>query len=261
MTKRTIPVLLLMLLVPVAQSGCGSSDGKSAVPDGAVHDGGINSDTRQATDVGGKPDVAITLDTNSVDGGGSMDVPMQLDTGGLDVHTAVDAGALDVHTAVDAGAVDAHGLDGSRAIDAGTGPSQGVDAATLDGGQSRTTVTATLYNPDLQTILGGPATAVVGASNPTFPNGSILGNTAFEINVTSSQIVYRPLANVNYSGGTFNGFVFVFANAPTILGVTLDPASNFTPTKISFTGSSVSLNLSGNSVTTDSVAILDLQLD
>ena len=127
-------------------------------------------------------------------------------------------------------------------------------------GLSGSTVTATLYNPDLQTVLGGPATAVVGASSPTFSNGQIVGNTAFEVNVTSDQITYKPLANVTYGNGTFNGFVFVFANAPTIVGVTLDPSSSFNPTDISFTGTSVSMNLSANTVTTDSVAVLDLQL-
>ena len=179
-------------------------------------------------------------------------MPVQLDAGATDV--PVDTGAIDARTPVDTGAVDAHSLDGSRSVDT---------AATVDGGNglSRATVTATLYNPDLQTILGGPATAVVGAADPTFPNGTILGNSAFEINLTSNQITYRPLANVNYGSGTFNGFVFVFANAPTILDVTLDPTSNFTPTKISFTGNSVSMNLSADAVTTDSVAILDLQLD
>ncbi len=87
-----------------------------------------------------------------------------------------------------------------------------------------------------------------------------MGNTAFEINITSNQIIYNPLTNVTYGSGTFNGFVFVFANAPTILGVTLDASSNFSPTNISFTGNSVSMNLSADTVATNSVAILDLQL-
>jgi hypothetical protein len=102
--------------------------------------------------------------------------------------------------------------------------------------------------------------AVVGASSPTFPNGRIEGNSAFEINITSNQIIYKPLANLTYATATFNGFVFVFANAPTILGVSLDSSSNFTPTNISFTGTSVSMNLSANTVATNSVAILNLQL-
>jgi hypothetical protein len=118
------------------------------------------------------------------------------------------------------------------------------------------TVTGTLYNPDLGTILGGPTTA----STPTFPNGSILGNTAFQINITADQIFYEPLVDVTYSNGPFNGFVFVFSGAPEILDVTLDGASTFTPTAIGSTGDSVSLNLSGNTVNTASVAILDIQL-
>ena len=256
MIKRTILVLVLILLVPVALTGCGDSEKNKGnsdggpFPDGAVLDGGWSVDMLQATEVGGKPDVAITSDTRSLDGGGTVDMPIQLD-----------AGIVDALKPLDTGAVDAHSLDGSR-LDAETNDER-VDAATNDGGAfglNGSTVTATLYNPDLQTILGGPATAVVGASTPTFPNGSILGNSAFEINITGNQIIYSPLANVTYGNGTFNGFVFVFANAPTILGVALDPASNFNPTNISFTGNSVSMNLSANTVATNSVAILDLQL-
>jgi len=127
-------------------------------------------------------------------------------------------------------------------------------AQDLDG----STVTGTLYNPDLSTILGGPTTATVGASTPTFPNGSILGDTAFQINITSDQLIYDPLANVTYGTGTFNGFVFDFSNAPTIVGVTVDSGSSFAPTGVSFSADSISLNLSGDTVTTSSTLILDI---
>jgi hypothetical protein len=120
------------------------------------------------------------------------------------------------------------------------------------------TVTAILYNPNLATILGGPTVAVVGASTPTFPNGSIIGNTAFQINITGDQIIYNPLTDVTYGSGPFNGFVFDFAGAPTITGVTLDGSSNFVPFDFSFTDNSIDLNLSGNSVNIDSVATLDV---
>jgi hypothetical protein len=162
-----------------------------------------------------------------------------------------------------AGGANGGGAGGSAAAgNGGGGGAGGTGAAGSTGsaGLSGSTATATLYNPDLQTVLGGPATAVVGASSPTFPNGTIVGNSAFEINITSNQIIYKPLVNLTYGNGTFNGFVFAFANAPTILGVTLDPSSNFTPSNISFTGNSVSMNLSANTVATDSVAILDVQL-
>jgi hypothetical protein len=127
-------------------------------------------------------------------------------------------------------------------------------------GLAGSTVITTLYNPTLATVLGGPTSATVGANTPTYPSGSITGNTAFQINVTSTQIVYNPLVSVTYGNGPFNGFVFNFAGAPNIIAVTLDPASTFTPTAISFTANSVSLNLSGNTVSPSSAAILDIQV-
>jgi hypothetical protein len=102
------------------------------------------------------------------------------------------------------------------------------------------------------------ASRVVGAQPITFPNGSILGNTAFQINITGNQILYSPLANVTHGNGIFNGFVFNFAGAPNIIGVTLDASSNFTPTAFSYTNNSIDLNLSANSVTTTSLAALDV---
>jgi hypothetical protein len=73
----------------------------------------------------------------------------------------------------------------------------------------------------------------VGASSP---NGQTVKNGAFEIDVTDTPITYKPLSNLTYGNGAFDEFVFVFANALTIVGVTLDPSSNFNPTNISFTG-------------------------
>ena len=120
------------------------------------------------------------------------------------------------------------------------------------------TVTATLYNPNLGTILGGPTTAVVGADAITFPDGSINGNTAFSINITGDQILYSPLTDVTYANSDFNGFIFDFAGAPDIIGVTLDGSSSFTPTGISFTNDSIILNLSNNTVTDTGLAALDV---
>ena len=99
--------------------------------------------------------------------------------------------------------------------------------------------------------------AVVG-SGTTFPSGSIMGNTAFSIDITGNQILYSPLTTVTYGSGAFNGFVFTFSGAPTITGVTLDGSSTFTPDAISFTANSIDLNLSGNSVTATGLAALDV---
>jgi hypothetical protein len=122
------------------------------------------------------------------------------------------------------------------------------------------TVTSTLFFPDLTTVNAGPVTAVVGASTPTFPAGAFVAGRNFSINITGDQIVYNAGENVTYGTSPFNGFVFDFAGAPTILGVTVDAASTLIPTGVTFTGNSVSLNVSGESVTTNSVAILDIQL-
>ena len=121
------------------------------------------------------------------------------------------------------------------------------------------TVTTTLFNPDIGDILGGPVVAIVGPG-VEYPAGSILGNSLFQIDITNDQIIYRPLQTVTYGSGPFNGFVFDFSGAPDILGVTLDGSSNFTPAGSSFTSNSFNLNLSGNAVTADSVAVYDFTL-
>ena len=54
--------------------------------------------------------------------------------------------------------------------------------------------------------------------------------------------------------------MFQFLDAPAILNVTLDPFDTFTPTAVSFTTDTISLNLSGNTVTSDGLAVLDIQL-
>jgi hypothetical protein len=120
-------------------------------------------------------------------------------------------------------------------------------------------VTATLFNPNLTTILGGPATAIVG---PTveFPSGSIIGNSLFKIDITGDQIIYSPLSNVTYAAGAFNGFVFEFVGAPNIAGVTVDGTSTFAPTGLTFTDNSISMNLSGETVSNQSVSTLDSRL-
>ncbi len=120
------------------------------------------------------------------------------------------------------------------------------------------TVTGTLYDPNLSTILGGPTTEIVG-SGTTFPAGSIVGDTAFQIDITSDQIVYDPLSTATYGTGTFNGFVFQFSGAPQIKSVTVDGSSTFSPTAFSFTGDTVSLDLAGLSVTNTSQTVLDVE--
>jgi len=265
---------ILMLL------GCGSSSTSGGTGGSAGRTSGTGGSQADHTGTGGSGAGGAAASGGSVDGGGSKgDAGGSVGGSGASARGGSGGAAGAAGQAGSAGSggggrgagIGGHGggggVAGAEASNGGSGGSAGAGNGGVGGtgaagsaGLSGSTVTATLYNPDLQTILGGPATAVVGASSPTFPNGRIVGNSAFEINVTRNQIIYNPLANLTYGSGTFNGFVFVFANAPTILGVTLDPSSNFTPTNIAFTGNSVSMNLSADTVATNSVAILDLQL-
>ena len=135
-----------------------------------------------------------------------------------------------------------------------------VRAATLVG----STVTGTLYYPDLSTVYvgsTGPQTVPVGAG-VEFPAELLQGDTLFTIDITANQLIYRPLANVTYGGGVdFNGFVFDFSGAPTILGVSVNaPGSNFNPVSLSFTGNSVTFDLQNLTVFSSSVLVLDFTL-
>lgn len=119
------------------------------------------------------------------------------------------------------------------------------------------TVTGTLYFPNRSTILGGPTTAVIGPGI-TFPPGSIEGDSLFQINFTASQMVYQPLQNVTYAATKFNGFVFNFKHAPKFASVTIDPASTFKPKSYKLTRNSLTFDLSGVSVNTNSQLVLDI---
>ena len=139
----------------------------------------------------------------------------------------------------------------------------GVQAASLFG----SSVTGTLYYPDLQTILNvsTPVTTTVGAG-VEYPPGFLLGNTLFSIDITSNQLIYQPKENVTYDPATaqgangFNGFVFSFSGAPTIFGVSVDGSSNFNPVSFSFTANSLTFDLKGLTVNTQSNLVFDFTL-
>lgn len=136
----------------------------------------------------------------------------------------------------------------------------GAQAATLFGSDA----TGTLFWPNLATALGGPTTATIGAGLE-FPAESILGHTLFTVDITENQLIYRPLVNVTYGSGSgvnpYNGFVFDFAGAPTILNVTINGGSNFSPVSFGFTGNSMRFDLANVAVNQSSVLIFDFQLE
>lgn len=138
-------------------------------------------------------------------------------------------------------------------------------AATLVG----SSVTGTLYYPDLLTVYipsgGVPATKAATVSGAVeFPAGYLIGDTLFTIDITSNQLIYQPNQDVspygNPAGTAFNGFVFSFVGAPTILGVGINALSNFNPVSLSFTSNSVTFDLKGLFVNPQSKLVIDLTL-
>ena len=107
-------------------------------------------------------------------------------------------------------------------------------------------------------------TATVG-SGTEFPPGTLTSLTSglaplpVSIDAGSNYIDIVYSAGGVVPAGGFNGYVFTFAGAPTITGVSLDPASTYTPT-LTFTGNSVLVNEAGQTLTGSSRALLDVAL-
>ena len=137
--------------------------------------------------------------------------------------------------------------------------SLGASASVLDG----STITGALYYPTSTTLYySNPQSVVVGPSIE-FPNGLILGDSSFQIDVTSNQLIYHPLQTVTYGSAAFNGFSFSFAGAPQIVGVSVNGASTFapsTPNPFGFTSNSISFNVQGRTVTASDFLVFDIAL-
>lgn len=108
------------------------------------------------------------------------------------------------------------------------------------------------------------ATATVGPTTE-FPQGTLTSLTSglsavpVAIDVGSKDIELNYTAGGVAAPGGFNGYVFTFANAPAITGVTLDPRSNggYTPA-LSFNGNQVFVNEAGLTFTPTTMGLLDV---
>ncbi|WP_295624092.1 PEP-CTERM sorting domain-containing protein [uncultured Nitrosomonas sp.] len=78
-----------------------------------------------------------------------------------------------------------------------------------------------------------------------------IGTTTIDLHYTGSAIA---------ASGTFNGYVFSFSGAPTITNVTINAASTFNPTGLSFTTDSVLVDNAGLHFTSSSHLLLDVSL-
>lgn len=107
-------------------------------------------------------------------------------------------------------------------------------------------------------------TATVGP-NTEFPPGSLtsltsgLSSLPVAIDVGSNDIEINYSAGGVAAPGGFNGYVFTFANAPTITGVTLDSrsSSGYTPT-LTFSGNQVFVNEAGLTLTPTTMGLFDV---
>lgn len=139
-----------------------------------------------------------------------------------------------------------------------------TQAATLVG----STVTGSLFYPNLATLYipfgEDPATQTATVSGAVeFPSGYLIGDTLFTIDVTSNQLIYQPNEYAPYGNpgaSGFNGFVFSFEGAPTILAVGINALSNFIPVSLSFTSNSVTFDLKGLTGNSASNLVIDLTL-
>lgn len=108
-------------------------------------------------------------------------------------------------------------------------------------------------------------TATVGP-NTEFPQGTLTSLTSglsalpVAIDVGSNYIELNYSAGGVANAGGFNGYVFTFANAPTITGVSLDSANTstgYTPA-LSFNGNQVFVNEAGLTLTSSTKGLIDV---
>ena len=123
------------------------------------------------------------------------------------------------------------------------------------------TATVTGYYPNLATTQFGPATATV-SNSVEFPLG--LGGGIGSSDITDTKIILTTsfAGNGSFSGSppaTFNGYVFSFSGASPITGAAISASSDLSGFLVSFSPTSVSINLAGLSAATNKNAIVDVQ--
>ena len=130
------------------------------------------------------------------------------------------------------------------------------------------TVTITIY---CCTAPPGPADELIsntvsGTVPVSFPKGSLKGTKGnlyelpVSVDVTADQVTLTSAESTQAISGSFNGYVYTFSGAPAITKVTVDPLTHsaFTPTNISFTSTSIDVNVSGLNYPSGAKQILDI---
>lgn len=137
-----------------------------------------------------------------------------------------------------------------------------VQAQDLAGAQVTVAGYCCTAPPGAGTQVTNALTQTIGPGTE-FPTGSFtslssgLAPLPVAIDVGSAYIELNYSAAGAAAAGGFNGFVFTFANAPTITGATLDPLSTYAPA-VTFSGNQVFVNEAGLNIGATSMAMIDL---
>jgi hypothetical protein len=119
--------------------------------------------------------------------------------------------------------------------------------------------------PDELSRISTIGTAVVGDA-VEFPTGSLMPLSAFyplipvDVDIGARTIELRYYTNQVAANAVFNGHVIRFDGAPLIMGVTVNPASTYSPLAVSFLHDTVMINSAGVLFSPDSRLVLDLML-
>ena len=85
------------------------------------------------------------------------------------------------------------------------------------------------------------------------------------IDISGTQIALSYTSNITPPSAPFNGYIFTFSSPnplslPTITGLSLDAASNLTPTSLFFGADFVQVNMAGLALNPQSKVVIDLNV-
>jgi hypothetical protein len=128
------------------------------------------------------------------------------------------------------------------------------------------TVTGAIYCCEAPNEANRATNLVTATIGPgvEFPNGVFMSTTPglspvpSTIDIGATTLDLRYLATAPAQPGAFDGFVFTFQGAPSILSVTTDPASTLTPASISFGPDTIVINNAGLALTPESRLLLNV---
>lgn len=132
-----------------------------------------------------------------------------------------------------------------------------------------TQVNVAVYYPSTVSRISNILTATVGPgiefTSTAMQSSALPGYFIAPVNidVSGTQIVLSYTSSLTVPNAPFNGHIFNFSSLnplPTITGLSLNSASNVTPTGLSFGSDFVQLNVAGLALTSQSKIVLDMNV-